>query len=123
MELDPTSLTPESLMEDNANASQAEEAYAKTLAEYERLADLSEDILSEIKTGLEQVQQGKSPESRLERLARCDERWRVHRELFNDARAKAYQDRAAAKNADRTWRSRQSALSLLREEVKRSVIT
>lgn len=107
-------------MEANHEASQSADKAATSTAQYENLKELSEDVLAEIKDSYRTG--GKASEAMLERLARCTDRWKVHRQGLHAARIKAYEEKIKAKNAERAWMTIQSGMSYLRESIKREVV-
>lgn len=120
--LEPIHFTPERLEEANEEANKAATSAVEAAAEYERLKDWSDNLLSELKTHLEQGNVGKTSEARLERLARCSERWLHHINALDKGRLDYFRTKTEAKNAERTWMTIQSALSFIREGMKRDII-
>jgi len=121
IQIDPVTFTPETLYEANHKASEAATEAAGLQAEYDRLVDASEDILARLKSKLEEKAGGKVSEARLDRLARCLPEWTEHVNELERVRERYYISKTEAKNGERSWQTIQSAISYLKELVKRDV--
>jgi hypothetical protein len=87
------------------------------------MLDCREDTLAKEKTRVESIsKEKKTSDTRLERIARCSAVWSEVQEQISEARTKAYEDKAKAKATERTWQTIQSALSYLREGMKRDIV-
>lgn len=90
----------------------------KPNVDYEILKDSEKDVLAAIMSKLES-QYDKISETKLERIARVDNEWRIFKAGKSAALLAAKQSKIHADNCQREWETIRSLLSYRKEEMQR----
>ena len=110
---------PQELDQASYSCSKYEKEYQNLKDDLEILKETAKDFLDAIKTRFEETLKEKTPESKLERLARASEEWKTFRKGYYSAIKAAGIASVKYSSSKRHWDTIQSGLAFKREELKK----